>query len=968
MAYKVHTGWDRAEDQTMVVVCRMKLDEPYQRLYEGLKAFIPVSRLIADPLRTLAYGTDASFYRLIPKLVVEVVDENEVVGCLKLVHRHGTPVTFRAAGTSLSGQAITDAVLLRLAGNAWQDCRIDEDATKIHLQPGIVGSRANRYLAPFQRKIGPDPASINAAKIGGIAANNASGMCCGTAQNSYQTLAGMRVIFADGAILDTREPASCSDFEASHGNMLQDISTLSRRVKENPTLAQRIRHKYRLKNTTGYGLNALLDFDDPIDIIQHLMIGSEGTLGFIAEISYRTVPEHPHKATALLLFPDIETACRAVVALKTTPVAAVELMDRASLRSVQDKTGVPAYLRELSEQASALLVDTRAKDLTGLQQQLEQIEGSLVGIEQLRPAAFTSDPLEYATLWNIRKGLFPAVGAVRETGTTVIIEDVAFPVSKLADVTRDLQTLFQRYGYHEAIIWGHALEGNLHFVVTQDLSLSAEVNRYQRLMEEVCALVVEKYDGSLKAEHGTGRNMAPYVEMEWGREAYQLMREIKGIFDPDNLLNPGVLLNDDPKVHLKNLKPMPAADPLIDKCIECGFCEVSCPSRNLTLTPRQRIVCYREMARLRSVGNDPARLAVFEETFRYQGMDTCAGDGMCATRCPVDIDTGKLIRKLRAAEWGVQGQRVAQGMADRFGALSGMIRTGLFCADGMHALLGTRLMEGLTGGLRRVSGDRLALWNRYMPKRTPCPTAPIRQPTGSDRVVYLPSCASRTMGPARGDPEQDPLPVKTVALLHKAGYQVIYPSGLDNLCCGRPFASKGLPDQAEHMARQLENALFAASEEGKYPVLCDTVPCVQTVLERMDQRLQLFDPVQFIYEKLRSRLVFHRRAGTVTLHITCSTSKLGLGDRLRELAEACAERVVVPEGIDCCGWAGDRGFSFPELNASALQGLRAQLPADCEAGYCNSRTCEIGASLHGEIHYRSIVYLVDHCSESALVE
>ncbi len=584
-----------------------QVPEHYQVLYGQLKSFIPESRLITDPLRTLAYGTDASFYRLIPKLVVELMNEDEVVHCLQAAHNHGTPVTFRAAGTSLSGQAITDSVLLRLSSSAWQGYRIEEDANRIHLQPGVVGSWANRYLAPHQRKIGPDPASINAAKIGGIAANNASGMCCGRSQNSYQTLADMRIIFADGSLLDTRDASSRKRFESSHADMLERISELSKRVKSNSALAKRIRHKYRLKNTTGYSLNALLDFDDPVDIIQHLMIGSEGTLGFIAEITYETVPEYPHKATALLLFPDIETACRAVAALKATPVDAVELMDRASLRSVENKAGVPGYLRELGPEASALLVESRAAEPSRLQQQLEAIELSLTGIEQLRPIAFTLDPEEYETLWNIRKGLFPALGAERETGTTVIIEDVAFPVAQLANATRDLQALFQQYGYHEAIIWGHALEGNLHFVVTQDLNEPAEVKRYQRLMDEVCTLVVDKYDGSLKAEHGTGRNMAPYVEMEWGREAYQLMQQIKAIFDPENLLNPGVVLNDDPKAHLKNLKPMPAADPLVDKCIECGFCEVSCPSRNLTLTPRQRIVCYREMVRLRTADADPRR-------------------------------------------------------------------------------------------------------------------------------------------------------------------------------------------------------------------------------------------------------------------------------------------------------------------------------------------------------------------------
>ncbi|MCW8902757.1 FAD-binding oxidoreductase, partial [Sedimenticola sp.] len=558
----------------------------YTALKRELGFFIGDDRLIDDPLRTLAYGTDASFYRLIPKLVVKVNDEAEVVRILAAAHRFNTPVTFRAAGTSLSGQAISDSVLLLLSGDYWRGYSISDDAAIIRLQPGVIGAWANSYLAPYQRKIGPDPASINAAKIGGIAANNASGMCCGTAQNSYHTLASLRLILADGTVLDTADPQSVTAFRDSHDALLKSLSVLAAETRNNPALAERIRHKYRLKNTTGYSLNALIDFADPIEILQHLMIGSEGTLGFISEIGYRTVVDHPCKSTALILFPTVEIACQAVALLKQAPVTAVELMDRAALRSVQDKSDMPAYLHALDDEVAALLVDVRAADPETLKLQVAEILAVLKNIKLVREAEFTFDSVAYQALWNIRKGLFPAVGAVRTTGTTVIIEDIAFPVPQLAAAVRGLHQLFEKYHYHEALIFGHALEGNLHFVFTQDFGTAAEVQRYQGLMDEVCALVVGEYGGSLKAEHGTGRNMAPFVEMEWGSDAYRLMWQLKRLFDPANLLNPGVILNEDAEIHLKNLKPLPPADPLIDKCIECGFCEPICPSRNLTLTPR----------------------------------------------------------------------------------------------------------------------------------------------------------------------------------------------------------------------------------------------------------------------------------------------------------------------------------------------------------------------------------------------
>jgi D-lactate dehydrogenase len=178
---------------------------------------LPGARVITDALRRLAYGTDASFYRLVPQVVVVVDSEPEVLAALAVCRKHGAPMTFRAAGTSLSGQAISDSVLLVL-GDGWRGATIGPDAATIRLQPGVIGGHANRLLAPHGRKIGPDPASIDAAKIGGIAANNASGMCCGTRENSYHTLAGMRVVLADGTVLDTEDAASVAAFRQAAPN------------------------------------------------------------------------------------------------------------------------------------------------------------------------------------------------------------------------------------------------------------------------------------------------------------------------------------------------------------------------------------------------------------------------------------------------------------------------------------------------------------------------------------------------------------------------------------------------------------------------------------------------------------------------------------------------------------------------------------------------------------------------------
>ncbi|MDO8402502.1 MULTISPECIES: FAD-binding and (Fe-S)-binding domain-containing protein [unclassified Pseudomonas] len=918
---------------------------------------IPQERRFDDPLSTLAFGTDASFYRLIPKLVIRVESEDEVVALLKLAQRDQVPVTFRAAGTSLSGQAISDSVLIVLGDN-WNGREIRGQGTQIRLQPGVIGAQANAWLAPFGRKIGPDPASINACKIGGIVANNASGMCCGTAQNTYHTLAGIRLVLADGSRLDTEDPASVTAFHQSHAALLERLATLGRETRANAELAARIRHKYRLKNTTGLSLNALVDFDEPVDILSHLLVGSEGTLGFISAVTYDTVIDHPNKASALIVFPDVETCCNAVTVLKSQPVSAVELLDRRSLRSVQDKPGMPAFVQQLSNNACALLIESRAASSTLLQEQLAQIMASLTSFPVEKQVDFTEDPVENARLWAIRKDTFPAVGAVRKTGTTVIIEDVTFPVEQLAIGVNRLIELFDKHHYDEAILFGHALEGNLHFVFTQGFNNPEEVARYQAFMDDVAQLVAVEFGGSLKAEHGTGRNMAPFVELEWGSDAYQLMWQLKRLLDPNGILNPDVVLSEDPQIHLKHLKPLPAADEIVDKCIECGFCEPVCPSKGLTLSPRQRIVIWRDIQAKKRAGVDTAEL---EAAYEYQGIDTCAATGLCAQRCPVGINTGELVKKLRGRK--ATHTKTANWLEGNFATALQGARFTLHVANGARMLLGAPRLAKLSATLTKLSKGQVPQWTNAMPQ----PEKAIRfSPVVSDqrpRVVYLAACVSRVMGPAAGDKEQMSLYDKTRGLLEKAGYQVVFPDNQDSLCCGQPFASKGYAEQAEHKRQELIGALLHASRGGLDPIYCDTSPCTLRLVQDLGEvRLDLYDPVRFIRTHLMDRLDFTPQEAPIAVHVTCSTQHLGESQALIDLARKCSKNVVIPEGIHCCGFAGDKGFTTPELNAHSLRSLKDAVQF-CAEGISTSRTCEIGLSQHGGIDYHGLVYLVDRVTQ-----
>jgi D-lactate dehydrogenase len=917
-------------------------------LVSALSRILPPKQVITDNLRRLAYGTDASFYRLTPEVVAVVESEEEIQAVLQAAREHGKPVTFRAAGTSLSGQAVTDSVLA-LIGEGFATCEIGPNAATVRVGPGIIGGEVNYRLAPHGRKIGPDPASINACKIGGIAANNASGMCCGTAQNSYRTMAGMRVVLADGTLLDTEDAYSVAHFRQSHAELVSALEQLGASTRADGALSDRIRHKYKIKNTTGYSLNALIDYEDPIDILSHLMIGSEGTLGFIARITFNTVPEDPFKASALVFFPTVEGACQAVIHLKKEPVSAVELLDRPSLRSVQDKPGMPPTMRTLGDDAAALLIEVRGETSVAMQVRIDAALSAINGIATVEPPEFSADPATCEMYWKVRKGTFPSVGAMRRAGTTVIIEDVAFPVESLAAATLDLQALLHKHGYSEGIIFGHALEGNLHFVFTQDFSDQAEIDRYARFMDDICTLVVDKYDGSLKAEHGTGRNMAPFVEKEWGRQATDLMRRIKQLFDPHNLLNPGVILNDDPQAHLKNLKPMPAAEAIVDRCIECGFCEPLCPSHRLTLSPRQRIVSWRELARRAAAGESGGDV---EADFAYFGLDTCASCGLCSTACPVGIDTGELTQLLRGRGMGTASAKVAHWTAGHFDKVTTMSRVGLNLGHVASSVVGDSLVSRLTGGT----------WKRGMPHAGKTP-APYRGE--GDPVVYFPACGGRIFGANTSD--EATLPEVIMELLVRAGYAPRLPEGFDKLCCGQMMASKGMSEEADAMSDAVTAALLKAADDGQggfYPVIMDASTCSVRMKKVLAGRLQLLDFHEFAHDALLPRLRLTKKAGPIALHINCSVRRTASDAKLRSLLKACVDDIVEPAGVNCCGFGGDRGFVVPELNTHALRKVHEALPATCCEGVSTNRTCEIGLTAETGRPYRSIAYLLEECSRA----
>ena len=889
------------------------------------------------------YASDASPYRLIPQVVVQPRDPAGVARVIAYGREHGVPITFRAGGTSLNGQGQGAGILVDVRRH-WRGLEImDDEAMRVKVRPGTVLGHANRVLSRHHRKLGPDPASTDIATVGGVVANNSGGMRCGTRFDSYRTVTDMTFLTANGTIVDTSAPGAAASFEAEEPELSAGLAEIRDEIRADEALAERIRKKYEIKNTTGYRLCAFLDADEPVEIFRRLIVGSEGTLALICDATFETVPVPAHTTTAWLHFAGIPEACAPVPALVELGASAVELMVAPALMvAAMNIPGAPQDWLELPPESAVLLVEFGSDDEASLSDRERAAIEAADEANLIRPADFTRERLKIGVNWRVREGLHGLVGRLRIPGTALIVEDVCVPPARIAEAAADVQALLGEHGFLTGVA-GHTSAGNLHFMLTPDFAKPEDLERYETFMEGLVALVCDKYDGSLKAEHGTGVNMAPYVEREWGERATELMWRVKRLADPDGVLGPGVVMSDDPGIHLRNLKTTPEVEEVVNHCVECGFCEPACPSQDLTTTPRQRIVLRREMAR-QAEGSPVARKLA--EEFEYDGLETCAADGSCVLACPLSIDTGKLVKELRAKDHSPRESALALRAAKSWRAVEKASRAGLRMGP---------LAE-------RVGGGDLP---RAAP---PLPSTTTREGAAA---VYFPSCTNRIMGASKKARPGPSLAEATAAVSERAGMPVWIPPDVGGSCCGVPWSSKGHREGHAWMARQTFEKLWRWSDEGSLPVVSDASSCTlgltsETLaalpegLQERHSQLEILDSVEWL-ERLLPKLDLDRKLGRVAIHPTCATRHLGLAARFSAVAAEIADEVAVPAAARCCGFAGDRGMLHPELTASATapqaSELRERGPFD--AYLSTNRTCEIGMERATGEPYGSIVLALE---------
>ena len=898
----------------------------------------------------LSFAHDASHYLLVPQAVVAPRDPAQVAALLRVSADRGVPLTFRSGGTSLSGQATADGVLVDTRRN-FRGIQVLDDGARVRVQPGATVRAVNTRLVRYGRKLGPDPASESACTIGGVVANNSSGMACGTELNTYRTLESAVLVLPSGTVLDTGAPDADDRLRALEPEMYAGLARLRDRVRADPASVERIRRLYAIKNTMGYGVNSFVDHTRPVDVLAHLVIGSEGTLAFVAEATFRTVPAHPHAATALLLFPDLAAATGSLPALVETGFATIELLDATSLRVAQRDPKALADLRALAvHHHAALLVEHQQPTREALDDRVAASRPVLGDLPLTAAAALSTDPASRTALWHIRKGLFAAVAGARPSGTTALLEDIAVPVEQLLPTCEELTGLFDRHGYADSVIFGHAKDGNIHFLLNEDFDRPELVQRYLDFTDDMVDLVLGN-GGTLKAEHGTGRIMAPFVRRQYGDELYDVMREVKQLLDPAGLLNPGILLDEDPAAHISHLKSTPRVEPEVDRCVECGYCEPVCPSKDITTTPRRRIVLRREMARASAVG-DADLLARLEQEYQYDAIDTCAVDGMCQSACPVLIDTGDLTRRLRSEQRGAVEQRAWATAARHWDATTRAASAARTAAQ----VLPAPLPAGATAAGRTLLGaDVVPSWSPDLP-RGGSRRSPRRAKT--PEAVYFPACISTLFGPAdSGSGVRDAF----LALCDRAGVGVRVPEEIASLCCGTPWKSKGLTDGYGVMRERVVPVLRRATDGGTLPVVVDAASCTEGLLRLLeDEGMEVVDGVAFVASTVLPRLPAARRLPSIVVHPTCSSTQLGINPALLQVAAAAAEDVVQPEDWSCCAFAGDRGLLHPELTAAATAAESRAVQCHEAAAYASvNRTCELGMTRATGHPYRHVLEVLE---------
>ncbi|MDK8700073.1 FAD-binding and (Fe-S)-binding domain-containing protein [Corynebacterium pseudodiphtheriticum] len=933
-----------------------------QQLVDDMSAIVGPENVHARISDIVRYASDGGPYRLLPQVIVAPRNTQDLSRVMRYATDHGRNITFRSAGTSLNGQAQGDDLLVDLKTH-FTGMEVREGGKVLWSRPGVVLGDAQAVLGRDGFMLGPDPGSTSVCTIGGVLANNAGGMRCRLENDSYHSIRQAEFVLPSGTIVDTR--AGDAKFRSQEPELHAGLLQLRDKIRSDEQLVTHLREKFSIRNTNGLRLDAFLDEEEPVRILMRLLVGSEGIFGAFTECELATVALPKKKAVAWVMLPDLFQAANYVAPLMETGAWACELLVAPVLKkSVENFDQAPAEWADISDESAALLLEVGGANDDELAEAMDRVKDVLADADLGAELEFLTSEADIRGAWAIRNGLFGLLGADRPQGSALITEDVCFPPAQIGAAAADLLHLLSRYGYPEMVM-GHAAFGNLHFFLIPEFDDPKEKEKYAEFLRELADLVIDKYNGSLKAEHGTGINMAPFVRQEWGDAAWNLMWEAKQLIDPTAMLAPDVKLTHRTDNHLHNFKSFPRVEAEINPCVECGFCEPVCPSRHATVTPRQRIVLRREMAR--QAPGSPV-LQQLQKEYQYDAVDMCAADGTCAIPCPISIDTGAVMKNLRARQVTPRAEKVALTTAEKWDVVEKLARAGIISANKVG-----EKAAGWAANMARtvINPDLVPAVPGALPKAAS--RLPATERSGAN-AVYFPACVNRIFGrPAGSDPDTVDLPRAMVELARRSGQSLWIPDDVTGFCCGTPWSSKGYQDGFSHQAHAIVRKFHEWSDGGKLPIIIDASSCTHGLLsgvpaaldaetKQLYDELHIIDIVEWLHKDVIDYLPIHHDMGTIAVHPACSTQHMGQTEALVAVANH-AGQASVPFGAMCCGTAGDRGLLHPELVESATREERTGLDArHYDAFVSSNRTCEMGLDVVAGYQFDSVAVLLEKAS------